>query len=106
MSAGIYENMKYNLKIVYCPRCGWLLRAAYFAQEFLTSFEENLESVALMPGSENGSFRIFIENDLVYDRKSYGGFPEMKQLKQLIRDRIAPGKSLGHADRKSEPPIG
>ena len=28
-----------------------------------------------------------------------GRFPESKELKQLIRDRIAPEKNLGHSDR-------
>ena len=31
-----------------------------------------------------------------------GGFPESKILKQLIRDKIAPEKSLGHSDVKKE----
>jgi len=29
-------------------------------------------------------------------------FPEMKELKQLVRDRIAPERDLGHSDRVSD----
>ena len=31
-----------------------------------------------------------------------GRFPEMKELKQRLRDRIAPDKSLGHSDARPE----
>jgi selenoprotein W-related protein len=33
-------------------------------------------------------------------RRAKGGFLEIKEVKQLVRDVVAPGKSLGHADRK------
>ncbi|GAA5972703.1 hypothetical protein JCM11641_002983 [Rhodosporidiobolus odoratus] len=39
--------------------------------------------------------------DMVYDRKIEGGFPEMKDLKQRIRNLIAPSKDLGHSDKPS-----
>jgi selenoprotein W-related protein len=29
-----------------------------------------------------------------------GRFPEIKELKQLVRDKISPGKELGHSDKK------
>jgi selenoprotein W-related protein len=29
-----------------------------------------------------------------------GRFPEIRELKQLVRDRIAPGRSLGHSDAR------
>jgi predicted Rdx family selenoprotein len=37
---------------------------------------------------------------LVWDRKVEGGFPESKELKQRIRDYIAPEKFLGHSDKE------
>ena len=37
---------------------------------------------------------------LVWCRKEEGRFPEITELKQRVRDQIAPGRSLGHADRK------
>jgi len=54
--------------------------------------------VALQPGT-GGIFRIEYESELVWDRKSEGGFPDIKTLKQLVRDRLDPGRDLGHLDR-------
>lgn len=92
--------MKPVITIEYCPKCNWLLRAAYMAQEFLTTFNEELQSVSLKPSETNGSFIISVDNNKVFDRKEYGGFPEIKELKQLIRDIVSPGKSLGHSDTR------
>jgi hypothetical protein len=36
---------------------------------------------------------------VVWDRKIDGGFPETKELKNRIRNIIAPSKDLGHIDR-------
>jgi len=91
--------MKPRITIEYCPKCGWLLRAAYMAQEFLTTFLDDVDSVTLKPGEVSGRYTISINNDIVFDRKRDGGFPEIKQLKQIIRDKVAPAKSLGHADK-------
>ena len=91
---------KPSITIEYCPKCHWLLRAAYMAQEFLTTFESELKEVILQPSEVNGSYRISIDGHIIFDRKEYGGFPEIKELKQMVRDAIAPGKSLGHADTK------
>ena len=92
--------MKPSIVIEYCPKCHWLLRAAYMAQEFLTTFEDDLKSVALQPSEVSGDFHITINDKRIFDRKTYGGFPEIKELKQLVRDEVSPGKSLGHADTK------
>jgi len=91
--------MKPAITIEYCPKCGWLLRAAYMAQEFLTTFLEDVDSVTLRPSEIAGRYTISINNEIVYDRKRYGGFPEIKQLKQIIRDRVNPARNLGHADK-------
>lgn len=90
--------MKPTLVIEYCPKCHWLLRAAYMAQEFLTTFENDLKAVTLQPSEVNGNFQISIDGKKLFDRKDYGGFPEIKELKQIVRDVVNPGKSLGHAD--------
>ncbi|MBK5270587.1 MAG: SelT/SelW/SelH family protein [Bacteroidia bacterium] len=93
--------MKPTLVIEYCPKCHWLLRAAYMAQEFLTTFENDLKSVTLQPSEVNGNFHISINGKKIFDRKDFGGFPEIKELKQIVRDEVIPGKSLGHADTPS-----
>ena len=64
--------------IEYCPQCRWLLRAAWTLQELLTTFPEELQEVALRPGSA-GVFRISLN---------------------AIRDRLAPQRGLGHSDRR------
>ncbi|HEY0432261.1 MAG TPA: Rdx family protein, partial [Chitinophagaceae bacterium] len=69
--------MKPVIVIEYCPKCGWLLRAAYMAQELLTTFVDDLHSVSLSPSATGGSFRISIDGKEVFDRKKYGGFPEI-----------------------------
>ena len=93
--------MKPTITIEYCPKCHWLLRAAYMAQEFLTTFENDLKGVTLQPSEINGSFSISIYGKKIFDRKEFGGFPEIKELKQLVRDVVAPGKDLGHSDTKA-----
>jgi selenoprotein W-related protein len=93
--------MKPVLTIEYCPKCGWLLRAAYMAQEFITTFAGELKTVSLQPSETSGAYRISINDEIIFDRKVHGGFLDVKELKQLIRDKIAPGKNLGHSDKKS-----
>lgn len=89
--------MKPSIKIEYCTQCGWLLRAAWTAQEILTTFKDELGGVTLIPGT-GGIFRVTLGNDLLWCRKEQQGFPELKELKQLLRDKIAPEKDLGHSD--------
>lgn len=90
--------MKPTITIEYCPRCGWLLRSAYMAQELLNTFTDDLEGVLLKPSETGGRFTIFIDEAPLFDRKEKGHFPEIKELKRLVRDVVHPGKSLGHTD--------
>ncbi|HKQ77787.1 MAG TPA: SelT/SelW/SelH family protein [Blastocatellia bacterium] len=87
-----------RLEIEYCTQCRWLLRAAWMAQELLTTFENAIGEVALIPGT-GGIFDVRLDGETIYSRKQEGRFPESKELKQIIRDRIAPDKNLGHSDR-------
>lgn len=91
---------KHTVTIEYCPKCGWLLRAAYMAQELLTTFLEELKSVTLVPSEVGGRFTISVNNDMVFDRKESGHFLEIKEIKQVVRDKVNPGKDLGHSDKK------
>lgn len=74
------------------------MRAAWMAQELLTTFEQELGEVALVPGT-GGVFDVRLDGVLLYSRKEEGRFPESKELKQLVRDQIAPDRPLGHSDR-------
>jgi len=92
--------MKPTVSIEYCPKCGWLLRSAYMAQELLTTFNDDLKGVLLVPSEISGRFIISINDEKIFDRKEQGRFPEIKELKQMIRDVVNPDKSLGHSDKK------
>ncbi len=87
-----------RIEIEYCTRCHFLLRAAWLAQELLYSFSEELGEVALQPGG-GGVFQIRLDGAILWDRKQEGRFPEAREIKQRVRDLIAPDKSLGHSDR-------
>lgn len=90
--------MEYRVKITYCTQCRWLLRAAWMAQELLSTFDTDLQEVALVPGT-GGIFEVHLNGELLFSRKEAGRFPESKELKQLVRDRIDPERDLGHSDR-------
>jgi selenoprotein W-related protein len=93
--------MSHRVEIRYCTQCRWLMRAAWMAQELLTSFETELAEVALQPGT-GGIFEVLADGALVWSRKERGRFPDITELKRAVRDVVAPGKDLGHSDRKKE----
>jgi selenoprotein W-related protein len=43
-------------------------------------------------------FTVRLDGDMMWDRKT-DGFPEPTAVKRKIRDRVTPGRDLGHADR-------
>jgi selT/selW/selH-like putative selenoprotein len=87
-----------HVEIVYCRQCRWLLRAAWLAQEVLTTFDDVLGAVSLVPGT-GGVFEVRAGGSLVWSRARDGGFPEAAELKRRIRDVVAPGRDLGHSER-------
>ncbi|MDF9715480.1 SelT/SelW/SelH family protein [Nocardioides sp. ChNu-153] len=94
--------MTARVRITYCTRCNWLLRASWYAGELLQTFTDELDEVALAPAT-GGAFRVEVEVDgvrhQVWDRAADGGFPEITELKRRVRDLAAPERGLGHADR-------
>lgn len=86
------------VEIEYCTQCRWMLRAAWMAQELLVSFEDEVGGVTLIPG-RGGIFTVRIGDDAIWSRADEGRFPDIKELKQRVRDRVAPGRSLDHSDR-------
>ena len=89
---------KTQLEIEYCTQCRWLLRAAWLAQELLTTFDSDITSLTLVPGT-GGIFEVRLNGEVIFSRKEQSRFPESKELKQLVRDRIDPDRDLGHSDR-------
>ena len=104
-------DTKPEIVITYCTQCQWLLRAAWLAQELLStfgedfahrakdSFGEDLGKVSLVPAS-GGTFHIDCNGKQIWERKRDGGFPEAKELKQRVRDEIDPQRDLGHNDKR------
>ena len=105
-----------RVAITFCTQCRWMLRAAYFAQELLSTFGGSIGEVALIPAT-GGLFTVHltykpqqsegasadgdvqVQEVLIWDRKAEGGFPETKILKQRVRNHIEPSKDLGHSDK-------
>jgi selenoprotein W-related protein len=87
-----------RIEIHFCNQCRWLLRSAWMAQELLTTFPAEIGEVALVPGM-GGVFEIRVDDELIWSRNEQGRFPDIKELKQLVRDRIAPERDLGHSEK-------
>ncbi|CAJ0745793.1 3523_t:CDS:10, partial [Entrophospora sp. SA101] len=90
-----------RIEIEFCIQCRWTLRAGWMAQELFITFGNALGEVALIPGM-SAVFKVTIDGEIIWDRKKEGRFPELKELKQLIRNKIAPDMKLGHSDAKKE----
>jgi selenoprotein W-related protein len=88
-----------RITISYCTQCRWLLRSAWMAQELLTTFDQEIGELTLKPGT-GGIFEVTANDELVWSRKVEGRFPEITELKQRVRDVIAPERHLGHSDKK------
>ena len=87
--------------ITYCTQCRWLLRATWLAQELLTTFTTDIGELALQPGT-GGVFRVAVGEEVLWDRQVEGSFPDLGPLKRMVRDRVAPGRNLGHTDRAAQ----
>jgi selT/selW/selH-like putative selenoprotein len=103
-----------RVAISYCTQCKWMLRAAYFGQELLSTFGTAIGEIALIPAT-GGLFTVYLthvppgseegaeaQEILLWDRKVEGGFCETKVLKQRLRNHIEPGRDLGHSDKPSK----
>ncbi|KAF8322208.1 hypothetical protein DL93DRAFT_2072078 [Clavulina sp. PMI_390] len=111
----ILSSITPSVIIEYCDRCRWLHRATWTQTElYLTFPAPAIKSITLIghnSADTGGRFRIWltyapavdaVSTVLIWDRKTRGGFPELKEVKQIIRDHIQPGTSLGHSDKKDK----
>ena len=101
-STGSVLSEPFRVEIEYCTRCRWLPRAAWVAQELLATFDVALAGVTLVPNREGGVFEVRLGGECLFSRSEAGRFPEAAELKRLVRDRVAPERSLGHVDRAAE----
>jgi len=97
--AALFMN---KVSFEYCTKCRWGLRASWMAQEILTTFQNGeVKEVSLVPIAEPaGTFTVRLNDLVIWDRRDplTPGFPEAKDLKQRVRDVVAPGKGLGHSE--------
>ena len=86
-----------NVEIEYCAQCRFVLRASWMAQEILMTFGENITNLSLKPSS-GGVFTIRLNDEILFSKKEEGRFPESKEIKQMVRDKVLPDMDLGHSD--------
>lgn len=86
-----------RVEITYCTKCRFLLRAAWLAQELLSTFEGELGEVALVPGS-GGILEVTVDGEVLASNRETGRLPEVSEVKRALRDRIAPGRRIGHEE--------
>ena len=84
-----------RVEIHYCTQCRFLLRAAWLAQELLSTFEQQLGEVALVPGT-GGIFEVTLDGETVATNRETKRMPDAAEVKRLLRDRIAPQRKIGH----------
>ena len=92
------REQDFRIEIEYCTQCNWMIRASWVTQEILNSFVNNIQGITLIP-SGGGIFEIRINDEVVWSLKLNKKFPEPKEIKQIVRDRVDPKRSLGHGDR-------
>ena len=95
------ENIRMEkpiIEIEYCTKCRWLARTSWIAQELLSTFSNEVQGITLMPSSIAGIFEIRCGREIIWERGKKKGMPEIKALKQKVRNIIAPDKGLGHID--------
>ncbi|WWD16215.1 hypothetical protein CI109_100641 [Kwoniella shandongensis] len=106
------RGVKPSIVIEFCDRCRWAPRATWIQTELFLTFPTPLiKSITLIPLTSpetGGRFRVWVDigdnkgDQLAWDRKTEGGFPELKVLKQRIRNFVQPEMGLGHSDVHSE----
>ncbi len=91
----------HHLEIEFCTQCRWLARATWLAQELLTTFDGDIQSLTLKPCT-GGIFDVRLDGATIFSRKAQGRHADAAELKQLVRDVVDPQRSLGHSDKKRD----
>ncbi|HZP25754.1 MAG TPA: SelT/SelW/SelH family protein [Dehalococcoidia bacterium] len=84
-----------RVEIHYCTQCKFLMRASWLAQELLTTFDQDLGEVALVPG-RGGIFEVTLDGEAVFSNREAGRFPEVREIKLALKERVAPERKIGH----------
>ena len=86
-----------RIEIEYCRRCRFQLRAAWLAQEILSTFEEDVGEVALVP-SGGGILEVRVDGEVVASNRDGATIPDVRDVKRAVRYRVAPARKFGHED--------
>jgi selenoprotein W-related protein len=95
------EPNRPRIAITYCTKCHFLPRAAWVAQELLHTFGDFVSEVALVPG-HGGVFAVTVDGEEVWSTQGQGRFPEMRELRNILRARIEGAPPPRHPDEHAE----
>ena len=76
-----------GVRITYCAECGYEDAATDLARALMIEFREKLSAVELVPFVD-GTFDVWVGDDLVHSMARDGGFPEPEVVKAAIRSRV------------------
>lgn len=91
---------KPTVSIEYCTVCNFRSRAVWLAQELLAALEQELTGITLVPG-RGGVFDVRLGGETVFSQKQAGRFPEPRELKDLIREKLGLDPAQRHADHST-----
>lgn len=77
-----------TVEIEYCVPCGLLEPAVTTQRDLLETFGEDLDGVRLTTG-DSGVFRVFVDDELVFDKAEHGNDIDLDAISGAVDDRIA-----------------
>jgi selenoprotein W-related protein len=87
------------VSIDYCAVCNFGGRAVWLAQELLTAYADEIESLTLVP-RRDGVFIVRFDGDEVFSYKEAGRFPEPRELKDALRAHLGLPPKPKHSERE------
>uniref|UniRef100_A0A7S2CW72 Uncharacterized protein n=1 Tax=Octactis speculum TaxID=3111310 RepID=A0A7S2CW72_9STRA len=90
-----------HLSLSFCTERKWLSRAAWMAEEVFLAFPEEVNAVTLAPSrppAPVGLFTVSLDQSILWDRDSEGSHLDAEDLQIMIRDVVAPQKTLERID--------
>lgn len=90
--------IKSTVSIEYCTVCNFRGRAVWLAQELLAALEQDLAGITLVPG-RGGVFNVRLEGELLFSEQESGRFPEPRELKDILRQKLGLDPAKRHRQR-------
>jgi selenoprotein W-related protein len=87
---------KPTVSIEYCTVCNFRSRAVWLAQELLAALEQDVAGITLVPG-RGGVFDVRLDSEIVFSQKEAGRFPEPRELKDRLRERLGLDRAPRHS---------